>query len=78
MAVKFLMARKFDCQRALELYLNHEVRTLYYIEDSAWFCGNPVASPTAIESNSAIVRQSYRLHEYELRGISKFLLFSLK
>ncbi|XP_011439447.3 tyrosine-protein phosphatase non-receptor type 9 isoform X1 [Magallana gigas] len=24
MAVKFLMARKFDCQRALELYLNHE------------------------------------------------------
>lgn len=26
MAVKFLMARKFDCQRALELYLNHEVR----------------------------------------------------
>lgn len=24
MAVKFLMARKFDCQRALELYRNHE------------------------------------------------------
>lgn len=29
MAVKFLMARKFDCQRALELYLNHEVRVKF-------------------------------------------------
>ena len=33
---------------------------------------NPIASPTALKSDSP------RLHEYELRGISKFLLFSLK
>ena len=39
---------------------------------------DPIASPTALKSDSSIVRQSYRQHEYDMRGISTFLLFSFK
>ena len=31
-AVKFLMARKFDTRRALDLYRSHEVNCLFFLE----------------------------------------------
>ena len=39
---------------------------------------DPIASPTALKSDSSMVRQSYRQHEYDMRGISTVLLFSFK
>ena len=37
-----------------------------------------IDSPTALQSDSSIVRQSYRQHVYDMHGIFKFCLFSFK
>ena len=39
---------------------------------------DPIASPAALYSDSPIVLQSYKQHEYDISGVSIFLLFSFK
>ena len=51
---------------------------LYHLDASSIAQRDPIDSPTALKSESSIVRQSHRQHICDVREIFKFHLFSFK